>query len=247
MRHAPLHGVRFFFSTPPLPCPYLSGQVERRLVTELGGRDANEHHDNLSRAGFRRSHGIAYAPACPSCDACQALRVIVDEFELSRTQRKLWRRNEDITVCEKSPVATPEQFTLFQDYQQSRHGDGDMARMDYFDYRALIEDTPVDTRLAEFRDTDDRLIGACLTDVLSDGLSAVYSFFDPEMPKRSLGAMMILWLIQRSRELELPFAYLGFWIGQSPKMAYKAVYRPAEIYVDGTWQLLDVNGDANST
>ena len=206
----------------------------------MGGRDADDQHDALSRAGFRRSHGIAYAPSCPNCNACQALRVDVGGFQPSRTQRRIWRRNQDLSVCESPSVATAEQFNLFERYQQSRHGGGDMARMDYFDYRALVEDTPVKTWLAEFRDADDRLVGACLTDALGDGLSAVYSFFDPGMSRRSLGSTMILWLIRRSRELGLPYAYLGFWIAQSAKMSYKAAYRPSEIYVNGVWQPLDV-------
>lgn len=240
MRNAPLHGVRFFFSTPPQPCPYISGQVERRLITELAGRNADVQHDALSRAGFRRSHGIAYAPSCPNCNACQALRVHVGKFQPSRTQRRIWKRNQDISVSEGPPVATAEQYNLFERYQYSRHSDGDMARMDYFDYRALVEDTPVRTWLAEFRDPDKRLVGTCLTDALGDGLSAVYSFFDPGMSRRSLGSTMILWLIRRSRELGLPHAYLGFWIAQSAKMSYKAAYRPSEIYVNGVWKQLEV-------
>ncbi len=241
MKHSPLPGVRFFFSTPPMPCPYLSGQVERRLVTELVGRDANRLHENLSRAGFRRSHGIAYAPACPQCNACQALRVVIDEFTPSRSQRRVWRQNGDLDVTEKEPIATTEQYALFEAYQRSRHSDGDMARMDFFDYRALIEDTSVQTWVAEFRQADGRLVGACLTDVLNDGLSAVYSFFDPELAPRSLGTMMILWLIRRSRELGVPYAYLGFWIAESAKMAYKSAFRPAEIFTNEGWKQLPPN------
>jgi len=238
VKHSPLPGIRFFFSTPPMPCPYLPGHVERRLVTELAGRDADRLHDNLSRAGFRRSHGIAYAPACPHCSACLALRVVVDAFVPSRSQRRTWRRNGDLEVTEKEAIATTEQYALFETYQRTRHGDGDMARMDFFDYRALIEDTSVRTAVAEFRDADGTLIGACLTDVLNDGLSAVYSFFDPEHASRSLGTMMILWLIRRAREKNLPYAYLGFWIAQSDKMAYKAAFRPAEIFSGEGWNRL---------
>lgn len=241
MKHTPLPGVRFFFSTPPMPCPYLAGQIERRLVTELVGRDAAAVHNNLSRAGFRRSHGIAYAPACPRCNACQALRVLVDDFQPSRGQRRVWRQNGELDVAEKEAVATTEQYALFETYQRSRHSDGDMARMDFFDYRALIEDTSVPTWVAEFRDARGRLVGACLTDVLNDGLSAVYSFFDPALGARSLGTMMILWLIRRSREMGLPYAYLGFWIADSAKMAYKAAFAPAEIFTGDGWRPLVAN------
>ncbi len=209
MRHSPLHATRFFFATAPLPCPYLPDRVERRVVTELAGRDAMMLHDTLSLAGFRRSHGVAYAPACPDCEACRAVRIKVLDFRPSRTQRRILKANAGLRVASRPPRATREQFELFAAYQRSRHGDGDMANMDYLDYSALVEDTAVDTELLEFRDDGDILLAACLSDRLGDGLSAVYSFYSDGEPRRSLGTYMILWLAERARMLGLPHLYLG--------------------------------------
>ncbi len=187
MRHQALPDTRFFFSTAPLPCPYIEGRIERRVVTELVGRDANALHDQLSMAGFRRSHGICYVPACPSCDACVAVRVVVDEFKPGKSFNRILKRNSDLTAEVVEPVATHEQYALFSDYQRSRHNGGDMSKMDFLDYQALIEDTPVNTFVVEFRRPSGTLAGACLVDRLSDGLSAVYSFFDDNDQDRSLG------------------------------------------------------------
>jgi arginine-tRNA-protein transferase len=134
--------------------------------------------------------------------------------------------------------ATAEQFQLFQRYQRARHGDGDMATMSFYDYRAMIEDTPIDSFIVEFRDPDDRLVGACLTDRLGDGLSAVYSYFGPGMERRSIGTFTILWLIERARAQGLPYVYLGYWVAESRKMAYKARFRPSEILSGGVWRML---------
>ncbi len=134
--------------------------------------------------------------------------------------------------------ATSEQFQLFQRYQHARHGEGDMATMSFYDYRAMVEDTPIETFIVEFRDPDDRLLGACLTDRLGDGLSAVYSFFAPGLEKRSLGTFAILWLIERAAALELPHVYLGYWVPESRKMVYKARFRPCEILAGGAWRIL---------
>lgn len=238
MDHKPLSDTQFFFATAPLPCPYLSGRVERRVVTELVGRDAAQLHERLSRAGFRRSHRIAYAPACPGCAECRAVRIIAERFQWSRTQRRTWRLNADVTAHEPPLAATEEQFTLFSAYVRSRHGDGDMARMDRLDYRSLVEDSPVETVLVEFR-LSGRLVAGCLTDRLDDGLSAVYSFFDPRLDRRSLGTYMILWLVERARALGLRYVYLGYWIPDSAKMSYKSVFRPLEVHAPSGWSELD--------
>ncbi|MEK9725193.1 MAG: arginyltransferase [Rhodospirillaceae bacterium] len=239
MKHKPYLDARFFFSTSPLPCPYLPGRMERRVVTELIGRNAPEMHDKLSEGGFRRSHSIAYAPACPSCDACTAVRVLAQEFRPSRSQRRIWARNADLTVEEAPAVATHEQYALFSRYQRNRHGGGDMSRMDFFDYQALIEDTPVETTVVEFRDADGMLVSACLTDLMETGLSAVYSFFDPHQNDRSLGSHMILWLIERTRQLGLEHVYLGFWIPDCSKMAYKTRFTPIEAKRPDGWHRHD--------
>ena len=239
MLHRPPRRPQFFYTTAPLPCPYLPGRTERKIVTELSGTEAEALHERLSRAGFRRSHNIAYAPVCPGCQACVPIRVVSEDFTPDRTQRRILRANADLSVSEMPARATAEQFTLFQRYQKNRHADGDMAAMGYYDYRAMIEDTPISTGILEFRNAQDRLLGACLTDWLADGLSAGYSFFDTDEDKRSLGTFAVLWLIGRARSLGLPYVYLGYWVPESRKMAYKARFRPSEILMSGAWHRLD--------
>jgi arginine-tRNA-protein transferase len=246
MLHRPPRRPQFFYTTAPLPCPYLPGRTERKIVTELSGTEAEALHERLSRAGFRRSHNIAYAPVCPGCQACVPIRVVSEEFTPDRTQRRILRANADLTISEMPARATAEQFTLFQRYQKNRHADGDMAAMGYYDYRAMIEDTPITTGILEFRDAQDRLLGACLTDWLADGLSAVYSFFDTDEDKRSLGTFAVLWLIGRARSLGLPYVYLGYWVPESRKMAYKARFRPSEILISGAWHRLGNGAEMNA-
>lgn len=235
MRHQPLPDTKFFFSTAPLPCPYMPGRTERRVVTELVGRDANALHDQLSMAGFRRSHGICYVPACPSCDACVAVRVVVDEFKPSKSLKRILKRNRDLSAEILEPIATHEQFSLFSDYQKTRHNGGDMGKMDFLDYQALIEDTPVNTVVIEFRFKSGTLAGVCLADRLSDGLSAVYSFFDDVETERSIGTFMILWMIDEAYGQELPYMYLGFWIDGCSNMEYKSRFKPLERVTPDGW------------
>ncbi len=235
MKHSPILDTRFFFSTAPLSCPYLPNRTERRIVTELLGRDAVALHDGLSAAGFRRSHNIAYAPACPECQACRAVRVLAEEFKLSRSQNRILKRNGDLLDQRVSIKATPEQFELFVAYQESRHSGGDMSKMDFRDYQALVEDTPVDTNLVEFRLPNDTLAAVCLLDRVDNGLSAVYSFYQTSLKRRSLGSYMILWLIDQARILGLDHVYLGFWIAGCAKMSYKEKFQPLEIWTVNGW------------
>ena len=248
MKLKPIQDARFFFATAPLACPYLEGKMERRVVAELVGRDAAQIHDALTHAGFRRSHAIVYAPACAGCDACVPVRILARLFRPTRTQARIWRSHSaNFAVAERPPIATREQFALFVRYQQSRHADGDMADMDFEDYRALIEDTPVDTVMIEVRDgvppaggrtTEGTLVAACLADRVGDGLSAVYSFFDPDNVKDSLGTFMILWLAARVRAEGKSYVYLGFWISDCRKMTYKSNFRPLEARTVRGWELL---------
>jgi arginyl-tRNA--protein-N-Asp/Glu arginylyltransferase len=247
---APLRRPQFFYTTAPLPCPYVAGRTERKVVTEITGPGTEALHDRLSRAGFRRSHNIAYAPVCPSCQSCIPIRIPVATFQPGATLRRIAKANAQVESFVVAARATAEQFQLFQRYQQTRHGGGDMATMSFYDYRAMVEDTPVETFVAEFRDPDTRLISACLTDRLGDGLSAVYSFYAPTLEKRSLGTHAILWLIERARQLGLPYVYLGYWVPESRKMAYKARFRPSEVLMSGTWRTLtdadmDVPGETS--
>ena len=238
MSYKPPRRPQFFYTTAPLPCPYVPGRTERKVVTEIAGPEADALHDRLSRAGFRRSHNIAYAPVCPSCNACVPIRIPTATFQPDRALRRVLRHNEGVEGYEVPARATAEQFQLFQRYQLARHGEGDMATMSFYDYRAMVEDTPIETAMVEFRDPDDRLIGGCLMDRLGDGLSAVYSFFAPDLDRRSLGNFTILWLIDRARALGLPYVYLGYWVPESPKMAYKARFRPSEVLAGGAWRVL---------
>ena len=239
MKHSLTQRPTSFFITAPLPCPYLEGRIERRMVTDLLGRDAASLHDTLSKVGFRRSHGLVYAPICQDCSACLAVRTVVDEFAPSMSQRRVLRTNEDVTGSEVKAIATSEQFELFSRYQDRRHAGGDMATMDFFDFQALIEETPVETFLQEFRSGDGDLIGACLIDSLGDGVSAVYSFFDPDLKRRSLGTFMILKLMETASARNLPYVYLGYWVNGSRKMVYKDKFRPLEYYDGKIWQSLE--------
>lgn len=238
MSFKPARRPHFFYTTSPLPCPYVAGRTERKVVTELTGVSAETLHDRLSRGGFRRSHNIAYAPVCPNCTACVPIRIRAQGFLPDRTQKRVERRNADLLVQEMPPRATAEQYALFQIYQQTRHGEGDMSTMSFYDYRAMVEDTPIETSMVEFRLPSGQLIGACLTDRLGDGVSAVYSFFDTGLRQRSLGTYAIIWLVRRAVELGVENVYLGYWVQESRKMAYKAKFNPTEILRGGQWRPL---------
>jgi arginyl-tRNA--protein-N-Asp/Glu arginylyltransferase len=229
---APQH----FYRTAALPCPYLPGKVERKLVTELAGRHAGSFYDELSRAGFRRSHHLAYRPACIGCQACVPVRIPVAHFAESRSLKRIRNLNRDLIPRPIEADATLEQFRLFQRYQRSRHADSDMAAMTFGDYQAMIEDSPVATKMTELRTPDGTLLGAGLYDPLDDGLSAVYSFFEPAHSKRSLGTYLVLTLIDEARRRKLAYVYLGYWIEGSAKMSYKSRFRPLEALERRGWR-----------
>jgi arginyl-tRNA--protein-N-Asp/Glu arginylyltransferase len=212
---------RQFFATSPVACPYVPGRAERKLIIELDESGGAAFYDDLSRAGFRRSHRFAYRPACRGCASCVPVRIAVERFRDTRSTRRVRNANQDLYSSLVAARATPEQFRLFSAYQRMRHGDSDMASMRYADYRGMVEDTPVRTAVAEFRDGGGGLVAASLIDLLDDGVSAVYSFYDPHQTKRSLGIWSVLWLVEECRRRGQPFVYLGYWIAESPKMAYK--------------------------
>jgi arginine-tRNA-protein transferase len=232
--------LRFFRTTPALRCPYLTHKFETKLVTELAGPDVLDLHDRLTDSGFRRSHHFVYKPLCDGCRACVPVRVPAEAFVPSRSQRRIWRANEALHAAVVPAMATSEQFALFSRYVAARHGDGDMADMDFDDYRAMTEESPVDTHIVEFRDGGPagRLVATCLIDALGSGLSAVYSFFDTRQPRRALGVYMVMWLIAEAARRRLPYVYLGYWISDSQKMAYKVRYRPIEVLGAGGWERL---------
>jgi leucyl-tRNA---protein transferase len=219
--------LRQFFATSPVPCPYIEGLAERKLIVELAGTGAAAFYDELSRAGFRRSHRYAYRPACRGCAACVPVRIAVDRFVDTRSTRRIRNVNRDLSASLVEGRASAEQFRLFAAYQRARHGDGEMASMNYADYRGMIEDSPARTQIAEFRGLEG-LAAASLIDLLDDGVSAVYSFFDWRQGRRSLGTWCILWLVEECQRRGLPYVYLGYWIAESAKMAYKARFPALE-------------------
>lgn len=227
--------LKAFYRTAALPCPYLEGRTERKLITEINGRHLASFYSELSRAGFRRSHHLAYRPACGGCSSCVPVRVPVASFRASRSLRRVSNDNRDLTASIEPARASIDQYRIFTRYQRSRHAESDMASMTYGDYRAMIEDSPVPTYLLAVRRGDGSLVAACLVDLLDDGLSAVYSYFDPAEAARSPGTLAILMLIEDARQRGLPYVYLGYWIDASRKMAYKVRFRPLEALTSSGW------------
>ncbi len=221
--------------------------MERKLFTALQGENASRLNDALSKQGFRRSQNVLYRPSCSDCAACLSARIRVADFRPSRTQRRIARRNAHLQRQATSPWATEEQYALFRAYLDCRHADGGMADMDIFEFAAMIEETPIRSRVIEYRDRasgrEAELVAVCLTDVLDDGLSMVYSFYTPERPAASLGTWIILDHIHIAREAGLPYVYLGYWVPGSPKMGYKARFSALEVFHRGEWRDL---GDPES-
>lgn len=237
--------VRFprFFVTSPAPCPYLPGRSERKVFTELKGPHADALNDALGRIGFRRSQTVAYRPSCIDCSACVSVRVPVADFAPSSTQRKALRRNDDLVVSLCRPWSTSEQFDLLQRYLAVRHPGGGMATMDEVDFADMVEHTPVTSHVVEYREpsadgvTPGRLVGACLTDRQGDGLSMIYSFYDPKHEARAgLGNFIILDHIRQAQAQGLPYVYLGYWVEGSSRMQYKVRYRPMERLTRTGWE-----------
>ena len=222
-----------------MPCPYLPGRIERQVYAELSEPTSREVFRRLSAAGFRRSHHIAYRPACPACTACVPVRLPVNRFEWTRSWRRVRNANASLTAVDTGLDIDDAQFQLFRRYVRSRHEDGDMALMSLRDYASMVLTSSVDTTIFEFRDAAGECVAACLVDTLGDGLSAVYSFFDPDLKRKSPGSYMILWLIEEAKRRGLDYVYLGFWIADSPKMSYKNRFRPLEGFGPDGWRPLD--------
>ena len=231
--------------TSPAPCPYLPGRSERKVFTELKGAHADQLNEALGRIGFRRSQTVAYRPSCLDCQACVSVRVVASEFKPSSTQKRDIKRNRDLIVTECRPWATDEQFELLTKYLSVRHPDGGMSTMDELDYADMVEHTPVTSTLVEYREPTEagqpgKLVGACLTDRQGDGLSMIYSFYDPSHKGRAgLGNYIILDHVQRAARDGLPYVYLGYWVDGSPRMQYKVRYRPLERLTREGWARMD--------
>ncbi|TNF63905.1 MAG: arginyltransferase [Rhodobacteraceae bacterium] len=225
-----------FYVTAPQPCPYLEGRMERKLFTALQGENAERLNDALSQQGFRRSQNVLYRPSCSDCSACLSARIDVEAFTPSKAQRRTIRRNAGLVRRATSPWATEDQYDLFRRYLDARHANGGMADMDVFEFAAMIEETPIRSRVVEYVDAAGKLTAVSLTDVLQDGLSMVYSFYAPDLPGHSLGTYMILDHIEIARENGLPYVYLGYWVPGSRKMGYKANFSGLEVYSGGEWR-----------
>ncbi len=238
-----------FYVTAPQPCPYLDGRMERKLFTALQGEHAQRLNDTLSKQGFRRSQNVLYRPSCAECSACLSARIRVADFEPSRGHRRILKKGAEMRRNATSPWATEEQFGLFRRYLDTRHADGGMADMDIFEFAAMIEETPIKSRVIEYTrpagpgERGRPLAAVCLTDVFDDGLSMVYSFYDPDLADLSLGTYVILDHIAIAREAGLPYVYLGYWVPGSRKMGYKASFPALEIYKGGRWQDIGDPGD----
>lgn len=230
-----------FYLTAPAPCPYLEGQRERKVFTSLEGPDALALNEALTHAGFRRSQNIAYRPACEGCDACVSVRIPVRRFEMTRRWRKILARSADLKRVRRAAEATEDQFWLLRRYLTTRHFGGGMAEMSLLDYAAMAEETTVRSHIVEYRHTapgpdQGEIAAAALVDVLRDGLSLVYSFFDPALARRSLGSFIILDHVLQAQAAGFDHVYLGYWVKGSPKMGYKADFQPLEILRGGTWR-----------
>ena len=231
-----------FYITAPQPCPYLPGRLERKLFTHLTRDKPHFLIDNLLKGGFRRSQNIAYMPYCDACSACVPVRILVDEFTPTRSLKRIVRANGDLVATRKDPARNAEQYSLFRGYIDARHADGGMAEMSELDYSLMVEDSVVKTFVTEYRlkprpgaNDETPLLGVSLCDHLSDGISMVYSFYDPDCPVRSLGTYMILDQVAFARRLGLPFVYLGYWIEGSRKMRYKNRFQPQEHLTSKGW------------
>lgn len=235
-----------FYITAPQPCPYLPGRFERKLFTHLTPDKPAVLIDNLLKGGFRRSQNIAYMPYCDACSACVPVRILVEKFQPSRSLKRIMRLNHDLIPTRLEPQPDSEQYALFRSYIDSRHADGGMAEMSVLDYSLMIEDSVVDTFVSEYRlkpnpygRGDRPLIALCLCDRLSDGISMVYSFYNPSLTARSLGTYMILEHVKYARSLGLPYVYLGYWIEGSRKMRYKSRFLPQEHLTAKGWVRFD--------
>ena len=234
-----------FYLTAPSPCPYLPGQEERKVFTHLVGRRARDLNEILTQGGFRRSQNIAYRPACETCRACISVRIIAGEFSPTRSMRRILALNSDVVSAEYPAEPSSEQYSLFRRYLDHRHQKGGMSDMSVLDYAMMVEDTHVNTKIIEYRlkvegDGIGRakgpLIAAALTDKMADGLSMVYSYFDPDMSHRSLGTFMILDHIRKAKDRSLPHVYLGYWVKGSRKMDYKTKFLPQEHLMARGWE-----------
>ncbi len=235
------HSSQFprFYVTAPSPCPYLEGTEERKIFTELNVKNPSGLHSSLAEVGFRRSQDILYRPACEGCNECRSIRIPLRIFEKSKSQKRIWNKNKDITAVIKKNISTAEQYKLLHQYLIARHKTGGMAEMDFLEYQDMVVSSPITSLIIEYR-LGEKLIGVALTDKMSSGFSMVYSFYDvsEEMKQRSLGTYFILHHIKEAIEQGFDFIYLGYYVKGSPKMSYKKNFKPLEFLSSSGWELI---------
>lgn len=226
------------FLSMPHACSYLPGRSATSLFLDPRQPLDSRQYAAFMRLGFRRSGDLIYRPHCRQCSACIPVRIPVEHFQPNRSQKRIWKRNEDLTVTANVPFYNDEHFELYQRYQTARHRGGGMDDPDPKKYMNFLGSKYIDSTFYEMR-LQGKLLGVAVTDNLPDGLSAVYTFFDPKEKRRALGVLAVLWQIEQAKLLNLPWVYLGYWIKECSKMSYKGNYRPLEALINGRWTLVN--------
>ena len=239
LRDLPLEALQFYL-TAPYPCSYLSEHEARSQVATPSFLISTAIYSELVRHGFRRSGTFTYRPRCDDCTQCIPARVDVNNFSASRSQRRTWKKLQHLEASLHPLEDKAEYFELYKRYQNARHLDGGMSNENHDQYQKFLLQSHVDSMLVEFRE-DGVLRMVSIIDALDDGISSVYTFFEPDMPQAGFGTYNVLWQIELCRQLQRPYLYLGYWISESRKMAYKANYQPLHGLINGEWKLLNVS------